>query len=240
MQEASRQLSHTGTFSRRQVFPALVLSGLTAHALGLPVAGKGRGKKKGPGQQVYTRTFANAGAIQVPAPVKDWGAGDVYPSAIVVSGLRGATVEKVTVTIPNLTHPNVDDVSLLLVKDAVNAVLMVQAGGDNPAVNLKLTFDDAASTPAPDEAALESGSYRPVTYLDAAYLPGQFDLPPALVSGNTLLSTFQGSDPNGSWHLYASDNGDNGLSGTLAAGWEITLTLAMPRRRKKRNRRKKR
>src|SRR5215831_6171595 len=100
-----------------------------------------------------TATFSNTNAIIIndssnpPPPT----AATPYPSSIVVSGLTGMTITKVTVTINNLTHAFVSDVDIALVSpQGTNIMLMSNVGGYNGqlnagATNVTLVFDDNAS-----------------------------------------------------------------------------------------------
>ena len=81
-----------------------------------------------------------------------------YSSVIAVSGL-GPSVTDVNVTVSGLSHTYPDDVGLLLVSPTGQSViLMSDSGGDldHPASGINLTFDEAASRPAPDNTKLKS------------------------------------------------------------------------------------
>jgi subtilisin-like proprotein convertase family protein len=151
-------------------------------------------------------------------------AGSPYPSQIAISGLSG-TVVKVTVDLRSLSHTFSDDIDMVLVgPTGASAVIMSDAGGSWPISNLNLTFDDNAAAPLSDTAQLTSGTYQPVNYgpgIDA--WPGVAPPP----SGNSALSVFNGTDPNGIWKLYVLDD-EAGDSGNLGAGWCLNIATTGP------------
>ncbi|MFL6213381.1 MAG: C25 family cysteine peptidase, partial [Blastocatellia bacterium] len=146
-----------------------------------------------------------------------------YPSPIEVSGLNGV-ITKVTVDLKNLTHTFSDDMDILLVgPSGATAIIWSDAGGSWPIFNLNLTLDDDAATMLPDNAQITTGTYKP-----ADYQPGSDTWPMVTPpSGNTLLSVFNGTNPNGTWKLYIVDD-EAGDSGTLAQGWALTITTDAP------------
>ena len=146
------------------------------------------------------------------------------------------TIQKVTVTINGLSHVFPDDLHFLLVgPHGQNAIIWSDAGGGDYVRNITVTLDDDAPNPLPDNTVITSGTYRPTNY-STGYIWG--DAPPA--SGNVALSIFNGTDPNGVWQLYMSDdsmppltNTAGKLSGRVGAGpfsggWTLTITTACP------------
>src|SRR5687767_8552573 len=88
------------------------------------------------------QTFSNPN----PIVIQDNTAGSPYPSTIAVSGIAEA-VEKITVTISNLSHAHPQDVDIVLVgPGGESALLLSDAGGvpnGNPGImNVTLEFDD--------------------------------------------------------------------------------------------------
>lgn len=157
------------------------------------------------GQYVATQPTA----ITIP----DSGTGNPYPSTIDLtrSNILG-TIEKVSVTVNNVTHPYAPDVALLLVgPNGKGVVLMSNAGGSSTGGNTVLSgetfvFSDDASGGAPTTSPLVSGSsYKPTNNGSdngALSFPASAPTPPY---ATTLTSAFGGSSPNGVWSLYVLD-----------------------------------
>jgi subtilisin-like proprotein convertase family protein len=163
------------------------------------------------------------------------GTADPYPSVIAVSGL-GSSVTDVNVTVSGLTHSYPDDIGLLLVSPAgQSAILMTDSGGDfdHPASGIDLTFDDAASGPAPDNTKLKSRTYLPSRGTTTATPPADCTAPasfPKDATGTnppagpygTSLSVFNGTDPNGDWKLYVID--DSAVHTGSITSWSLDIT----------------
>ncbi|MFC4800014.1 hypothetical protein ACFPA1_11730 [Neobacillus sp. GCM10023253] len=166
-----------------------------------------------------TTTFSNTTPILIPAEGTE-GPAAPYPSPIVVSGLTGSIIQ-VTVTFNNLSHTFPADISAMLVGPAgntgPNTILMSSAGGGTDINNVTLTFDDNAATTVP--TPIVSGTYRPTNN----GIFGTYPPPAPAPSGNTLLSVFNGMDPNGVWNLYIIDQA-LADSGIMAGGWELHIT----------------
>jgi subtilisin-like proprotein convertase family protein len=161
-------------------------------------------------------TFTNPTVITIP----DSGPASPYPSDIVVAGL--STVQKVTVTINGLTHTFPADLDFLLVGPAgQNAIIWSDAGGSDDVAGIVVTLDDDAATPLPEIGPLVSGTFQPANYGTGDTWPAPAPVP----SGDVALSTFNGTDPNGTWSLYLVD--DAGLDlGEITGGWELTICSA--------------
>jgi subtilisin-like proprotein convertase family protein len=146
-----------------------------------------------------------------------------YPSSIGVSGVPGV-ITKVTVTLNNITHTFPDDIDVLLVSPTgANAIIMSDVGGNPDANNVTLTLDDAAPSPLPDIGPLVSGTFKPTNNAPAETFP-----PPAPApSGGSLLSAFNGADPNGVWRLFVIDDSLSDF-GSIAGGWCLTITTEVP------------
>jgi hypothetical protein len=170
-----------------------------------------------------------------------------YPSNIAVSGLSG-TVSDVNLTLngfdcsradfPDGAYPEDMDV-LLVAPSGTNAIIMSDDGGDNlqprPVGPLDLTIDDAADAPLPADDYLFPGSYQPFNDDDDLYETSNVDrwfAPAPTPSGATALSTFNGTDPNGTWSLYVVydyisyvNNGERLTTGCeINSGWTLDLT----------------
>jgi subtilisin-like proprotein convertase family protein len=169
-------------------------------------------------------TFSNSGLITVPATGTGATTGapaNPYPSNIAVAGL-GGTVTKVTATLNNLASTFPDDFDVLLVgPGGQTCLLMSDNGGDLDVTGVTLTFDDAAATSLPDGNSLVSGTFKPSNIGGADAFPAPAPAPGA----NILLSTFNGTAPNGTWALYVVDDAAID-TGSIANGWSITITTS--------------
>ncbi len=171
-----------------------------------------------------TFTFSNPAPITIPSS----GTATPYPSTINVSGVpTGHVITKVTVTLSNYNHTWPDDVDVLLVgPGGQQCILMSDAGGSVDAVNVNLTFDDAAAVSLPDSTAITTGTYRPTNYVS----PDNFPAPgPGSVTQplNPPLSVFDGTNPNGTWSLFVVDD-VGGDAGNINGGWSITIQTGTP------------
>ena len=174
-------------------------------------------------------TFANTNAILIPDPAapnppyaSQSGPASPYPSTLTVSGVSN-TVGRVTVTLSNLSHSFVKDVSALLVgPSGAKTLLMSHAGFPNGVANVNLTFSDSAPAPLPASGGVSSGFWQPSGYSPPVF-PGSAPAGPY----PTSLSAFNGLDPNGTWTLYVFDDGP-GDSGQIAQGWSLTFTNVSP------------
>ena len=166
-------------------------------------------------------TFSNATPILIPVgqPGATSGQSTPYPSNIVVSGITGP-VTNVTIKLNNFNHTFPDDVDVLLVgPGGQNVIIMSDVGSTLDVFNVNLTLDDAAATNLPDATQIVSGTFRP-TNIGAG---DAFAAPAPAPAGGSLLSVFNGIDPNGTWSLYVMDD-LGGDAGNLNGGWEITVT----------------
>ena len=169
-------------------------------------------------------TLSNTASITIPSS----GAASPYPSAITVSGLAG-TITDVNATLKGFAHTWPDDVDILLVgPGGEKVVLMSDAGGGEAVSGIDLTFDDEAASDIPDSSppALTTGSYRPEDY----YVPVETEIYPSPAPAGpytTLLSAFDGTNPNGTWSLYVMDDTPDD-SGSIAGGWEIAISTSQP------------
>lgn len=142
-----------------------------------------------------------------------------YPSVKSVTGVAG-TVTKVTVQINNLTSFFPKDIICVLQGPQGQAVVLFANAGTGAVTNLSMTFDDAGATIAPGAGVLVDGAVYKCG-ANGAYLP----LPspgPAQPHG-TLLSVFNGLDPNGLWALWTLDDTAGNGNGTIDS-WDLTIT----------------
>jgi subtilisin-like proprotein convertase family protein len=150
-----------------------------------------------------------------------------YPSVISVDGLDSVT--DVNVTLTGLSHTFPDDIGLLLVSPAGQSViLMTESGGNFDASGINLTFDDAASSALPDGGPLSSGTYQPTRGIEHLSCIPPSSFPATAPEGpyGSLLSVFNGSDPNGIWQLYVID--DTGIDTGSITGWSLDFNGTTP------------
>lgn len=170
-------------------------------------------------------TFSNPGSINIPAgaPASTSGPAGPYPSTIAVSGLTGP-VSKVTVTLSGMNHTFPDDIDILLVGPAgQKMILMSDAGGSLDLINVNLTFDDDAASPLPDSTQIVSGTFRPTNFGTGDTFVAPAPGPPY----GSALSVFNGTDPNGTWSLFVTDDAGADV-GSIAGGWSLTITTSVP------------
>jgi hypothetical protein len=144
-----------------------------------------------------------------------------YPSVISVRGLVGLA-SSVKVALVGFTHAHPEDVDVLLVgpDNSTAVMLMAHAGFGGEASSLRLTFDDASTTPIPQNGVLASQSYQPADYSGGLTLP----LPAPAAPYATTLSAFDGLSPNGDWNLYVLDD-TWPTGGSIGGGWSLSLKL---------------
>jgi subtilisin-like proprotein convertase family protein len=186
----------------------------------------------GPNRGSMTRTFVNSAPIAIPDGGVS-GGGDVhgsrsnpYPSPIEVSGFTNGVISNVRVHLNALSHTASGDIDIFLAAAhlPVNAIIMSDAGGNNDANGVNLVLDDAAAADLTVGGTLVSGTFRPANFNPFDNEPiDSFPAPAPSPTGTTQLSVFKGQNPNGTWQLFISDEGEND-TGTLAGGWALEIT----------------
>jgi subtilisin-like proprotein convertase family protein len=157
----------------------------------------------------------NTGAITIPPG----GTATPYPSAITVAGL-GPTATLCSVQLLGIGHTFPLDIDMLLVGPGTpqNAIIMSDVGGATGVSGINLTLKDIAAQSIP--TPLASGTFQPTNVV-----PGDaFAAPAPAPTGESALSTFDGSNPNGDWKLFVVDDTD-GDQGTVAGGWCVDLVV---------------
>jgi hypothetical protein len=140
-------------------------------------------------------TFTNP--IVAPLTINDNAVSSPAPLYIPISGLPTSGLRLKSVTINGLTHPNPDDIDMVLVSPQTQAVtLMSDAGGSNALSNADVTFQDGSAT-LPDAGAITAIPYAP-----ADYETGDMGNP-------TVLTTFTGN-MNGDWRFAIYDDAVGG------------------------------
>ena len=148
-----------------------------------------------------------------------------YPSNITVSGMTG-TITRVAVTLNGATHPQFHQLDFLLVSPTgAKYIFLSDAGPTLSNEDRIYTFSDDAPGTFPSNADPVSGNYRPTSgdaSTDTFPAPapvGPYNQP----NTNTFASTFNGSNPNGTWSFYAVDDTLNN-AGSINTGWALTIT----------------
>lgn len=163
--------------------------------------------------------FDNGGGL---ISINDNGAASPYPSSIFVNNLSG-NISKVEVSLLGLTHPKPDDIDVLLVgPTGKQIVLMSDAGGSVSITNVQLVISDSATVSLPDEAEITSGTYKPSNYEGSETLPAPAPAPPG-TPDTTLAAAFNGTNPNGEWKLFISDDTAGPRGGIFASGWQLSI-----------------
>ena len=141
-----------------------------------------------------------------------------YPSNITVSGLSGI-IGVVNVTITGFSHAFPDDVDIFLKgPTGANAIILSDVGGSIGVTNLNIVLDDNAAASMPDAGPLTSGTFKPTNVGAGDTFPTQAP------SGGSVLSTFNGTNPNGTWSLYVVDDA-NGQGGSITS-WSLNIVTA--------------
>jgi subtilisin-like proprotein convertase family protein len=175
--------------------------------------------KKKSKTKTETLTFTNNQLITIPTE----GNANPFPSVIQVDGFKLGKITDVNITVNGLTHDFPNDVNIMLTSPGgLPAILMGGAGGGTPVNNLTLTFDDAAGGLLPDDAQLNSGTFRPSIY----------DFPSGTGAPYPALAVFNGYDPNGQWQLFVNDDVTD-LGGNINSGWNLEITATVQGKKKK-------
>ncbi|MEA2901709.1 MAG: hypothetical protein QOH36_1596 [Actinomycetota bacterium] len=165
--------------------------------------------------------FSNSTLITI----TDGAAATPYPSTIhpnFIGDLVGGCVGDLNVKLHGVTHPNPDDIDILLAgPNGQTVVLMSDVGGTSPVSGVDLTFDDEAAGSLPDAAQIVTGAYRPTDFDTPDAFPAGAPAPPY----GTTLSVFDGGQFSGlDWNLYVADDTSNTFSGSIAGGWSMNIT----------------
>jgi hypothetical protein len=186
-------------------------------------------KKKRRRKKTVTRSVSNTQTVDIRTF-------ETRDSQITVSGLKKAKLLDLNVILNGYTHPQPDDVDLMIVApDSKNAMILSDSGAGNNVNSITLTLDDEAVDELPNSDQLVSKSYRPANFGGGAndMFLNPVGTPAPTPSGNVALSTFDGINPNGTWTLFVTDNNAGG-NGVLASGWTLVITAQVQKKRKKR------
>ena len=146
----------------------------------------------------------NSAYISIP----DSGNAAPYPSTITVTGEPG-TITDINVTLVTFSHTAPQDLEVKLVGPHGQEVFLMKfAGGTGDVAKALLTFDDEAGALSFNQT-ITTGTYKPANF----------------GNGNSLLSVFDDTDPNGAWSLYVYDRAAMD-SGSIELGWAMTVQRA--------------
>jgi len=193
-------------FSNFAVFPLLLCSGLTAGATQVTVSNA---------NTILINDSTNPPTIATP-----------YASSLVVTGLSGSVIAKVTVQLFGLAHTFPDDIDMLLVgPQGQMAMILSNVGGDvrNSVTNINLSLDDDAANFLPLDSALVSGTFKPTKKLQTLTFAFPDPCPPGSAAAAAPLSIFNGTDPSGTWRLFVVDDAYPD-AGVITGGWSLTIT----------------
>jgi hypothetical protein len=167
--------------------------------------------------------FTNSHSITLPSTAGGAATASPYPSDITVSGLSGI-VQELSVTLMNYTDPSPQDIYFELVgPSGANLEFLGGAPSGSP-ISGEYTFQDGAtSVPETELGSLASGTYAPTTY-SCVTLPSLASPSCAQpIGAETFLSVFDGSNPDGTWHLYIDDPDKGDSAGSISGGWQLEL-----------------
>lgn len=179
--------------------------------------------------------FNNTGVITV----VDGAPASPYSSVINVSGMAG-TVSNITVTLKNVSHDYIMDMSVILQAPSGQSLLLQSGAGEpNTVSNITYTFSDAGASQLPATGNIVSTTYKPTGYYwdiwpsPAPPTPpgvGTYRIPGPFNSGlpiSTLASTFNGLSPNGAWKLWVADFSAGGDPGVISGGWSLNISTSI-------------
>ncbi|MBL1210324.1 Calx-beta domain-containing protein, partial [Geminocystis sp. GBBB08] len=172
-------------------------------------------------------TFSNTAPILIDDV--NVGGSTPYPSDINVSGL-GGNINKITVTLKNLSHSWTGNIDILLVGPTGAKTILMSDIGENIATNgVTLTFDATAANFLNNSNITTSGTYKPNNLVGTSGVePDFFPNPAPAGSYNTDLSVFNNTNPNGTWSLYVVDDDELEKVGTIAGGWVFKIQTDIP------------
>jgi subtilisin-like proprotein convertase family protein len=163
-----------------------------------------------------TGSVATAGVTDVPLELSEGGS----TSAVGVSAPERAIATRVSVSV-EIEHDSLDDVDLVLMAPNEQAVTLASDVGGDTAVNGTLQFSHQGSA-FNDGSILSLGGAGVPTDYDT---PGDDDAFPHPTT--TSLRALGGSKVDGSWTLYAYDDSDDELTGSVVS-WSIRVEWGVP------------
>jgi hypothetical protein len=202
-----------------------------AALLALPLAQSDSPVEAKKRSRANSKAFANPALIYLPEYDSIYPAEATrYPATIEVRGLKGA-IRDVNLRLEELIHAYPDDVNVLLVgPGGQTAHVMANAGGSSDAIEVSLRLDDEAAAALPNETPLGSGTFRPIAHPGANK---NFNEPAPPAGGNSALSVFDGTNPNGTWRLFVQDEDAPTQPGLFADGWALEITTTAKAKKKR-------
>jgi len=188
----------------------------------------------------FALAFSNASAATVhnfpnnaPITIPVSGATTPYPSTIAVSGITANVITKVAVQLNGLTHTWPADLDVLLVgPGGERAMLMSDAIGTNvnAVTDIDLTFSPTGTAALPQDATVSTSTVLPANYEsdnDSDDFSDTFQGNDPIVFNREPadLTVFNGTNPNGTWSLYVSDDFQGNDGGDIGVGWTLFLTV---------------
>ena len=173
--------------------------------------------------------FSNGSLITVP----DSPGGSVS-STISVSGLVGS-ISTVTLTLTNMNFPRSGQMHFMVVGPGNQKfVFLSDAGGVATATaGATVTFSDAAASGLTQAGAIPSGTFKPTDFdLSPAFPapapagPYNHAQPFGAATFNSVFGGLSGANVNGTWTLWAYDDGAGGGASTVNGGWSLDITVA--------------
>jgi hypothetical protein len=163
-------------------------------------------------------TLSNGTPISIPA----LGAGSPYPSTVQVDGVRGRLAE-VQVYLMGITHPTADQIDVLLAGPEGQRTILMSDACSTEGFNSKIFFFADISPFALTPGICVTGhGYKPS---DTDTGPDDVFGPPAPPGPYpAAMSVFNGTDPNGPWSLFVTDD-EAGGAGQIEQGWLLNLTV---------------
>jgi subtilisin-like proprotein convertase family protein len=214
--EMVTETNHFTSTNLRRLVAVLVAAIVAALAISLATSSEAQAA----GTKVVAMPFPNYSDIQIP----ELGQATPYPSELKVSGFKRGRIRDVNLYLYGFDHTYPDDMDMMLVgPTGKQAIVMSDAGGGFDVIGKTVILDDEHADPLPDDSDLGSNGvnyWKPANYgvtLDT------FPSPAPASSGNSALSVFDGSRPNGTWRLYIVDDGISD-GGQFSGGWLLTIT----------------
>ena len=168
---------------------------------------------------------------QGPVALTAGSAGTPYPSKIFVTGANSSATG-VTLILNQITSSDIQALSLLLVSPSGKKFVPLANAGDSSSISgVNVTLNDAAANTLPSGTPLTGGSFKPGSFVGSAVTfaapapAGPYDYAASDGAG-TFVSEFNGSNPNGTWELFAQTGSGGG--GTIGGGWCVNLPVISP------------
>jgi len=145
-----------------------------------------------------------------------------YPSEINIS-TANTSINSISIIV-SLTHDRIQDLDLLLVgPTGIKVMLMSDCLGNTSLSGEALSFNHTSSTPVPTSTVPPPGVAMHPTDNDPGGDSDAFYSPAPGGPYGSDLAAFLGSNPNGTWRLYAYDDTLNGTATGEVGGWQVWL-----------------